>query len=146
MNQLTPEHTPLGQIASRGGLRAAGRGRRLSPRDEQVRPWDTEKHPDWEASKMATYAAMVDRMDQSIGRLVVALNPVMFRGGSVDDLLGVRVKGGDDTDQTTGEGLVELEEEWGLEIEEWEKASLPADGWETEREGSGAVGPRWLGR
>ncbi|MEO0327598.1 MAG: arylsulfatase [Pseudomonadota bacterium] len=45
----------------------------ISPRDEQVAPWQTVEHKDWEAAKMATYAAMVDRMDQSIGRLVDAL-------------------------------------------------------------------------
>ncbi len=45
----------------------------ISPRDAGVRPWDAETHRDWEAAKMATYAAMVDRMDQSIGRLVAAL-------------------------------------------------------------------------
>ncbi len=45
----------------------------ISPRDEEVRAWADEPHKDWEASKMAAYAAMVDRMDQSIGRLVAAL-------------------------------------------------------------------------
>ncbi len=34
MKQMTPDHSPLAQIASRGGLRAASQGRRLSPRDE----------------------------------------------------------------------------------------------------------------
>jgi len=34
MKQMTPDHSPLAQIASRGGLRAASRGQRLSPRDE----------------------------------------------------------------------------------------------------------------
>ena len=45
----------------------------ISPRDEDVHRWSQEKNQDWEASKMATYAAMVDRMDQSIGRLIAAL-------------------------------------------------------------------------
>jgi arylsulfatase len=45
----------------------------ISPRDKDVHPWAVEEHRDWEASKMATYAAMVDRMDQSIGRLIAAL-------------------------------------------------------------------------
>lgn len=45
----------------------------ISPRDTEVHRWSQETHPDWEASKMATYAAMVDRMDQSIGSLVAAL-------------------------------------------------------------------------
>ncbi len=42
----------------------------ISPRDDQVHAWAHENEPDWEAAKMATYAAMVDRMDQSIGRLI----------------------------------------------------------------------------
>ncbi len=31
----------------------------ISPRDDQVHGWEYEKEPDWEAAKMATYAAMV---------------------------------------------------------------------------------------
>jgi arylsulfatase A-like enzyme len=45
----------------------------ISPRDSSVHRWEDEKHKDWEASKMATYAAMVDRMDQSVGTLIAAL-------------------------------------------------------------------------
>lgn len=45
----------------------------ISPRDADVHPWVNEENTDWEARKMATYAAMVDRMDQSIGRLVAEL-------------------------------------------------------------------------
>ncbi|MEM7428599.1 MAG: arylsulfatase [Pseudomonadota bacterium] len=55
----------------------------ISPRDDEVRPWAEQVHPDWEASKMAAYAAMVDRMDQSIGRLVAALK----RLGQYEDTL-----------------------------------------------------------
>ncbi len=45
----------------------------ISPRDEEVLPWESIKLKDWEASKMAAYAAMVDHMDQSIGRLIAKL-------------------------------------------------------------------------
>ena len=45
----------------------------ISPRDTDVMPWEQVEHKEWEAAKMATYAAMVDRMDQSVGRLVSAL-------------------------------------------------------------------------
>lgn len=45
----------------------------ISPRDEDVIAWSEVSSGDWEASKMAAYAAMVDRMDQSIGRFVDAL-------------------------------------------------------------------------
>ncbi len=42
----------------------------ISPRDEAAPPWDDAPHADWEAARMAVYAAMIDRMDQSIGRLL----------------------------------------------------------------------------
>ncbi|MGI9352001.1 MAG: arylsulfatase [Rhizobiaceae bacterium] len=48
----------------------------ISPRDTEVMPWEQVEHKSWEAAKMATYAAMVDRMDQSIGRLVSALQDI----------------------------------------------------------------------
>ncbi len=45
----------------------------ISIRDETVPPWKSVKLKNWEASKMAAYAAMVDHMDQSIGRLIAEL-------------------------------------------------------------------------
>lgn len=45
----------------------------LSPRDEGAPAWGDAKHQDWEASRMAVYAAMLDRMDQSIGRVLAEL-------------------------------------------------------------------------
>jgi arylsulfatase len=45
----------------------------ISPRDAEAPAWGDVKTQDWEASRMAVYAAMVDRMDQSIGRVVADL-------------------------------------------------------------------------
>ncbi|MBN2475224.1 MAG: arylsulfatase [Pirellulales bacterium] len=45
----------------------------LTPRDRTVPPWEKVPHPEWEASRMAVYAAQIDRMDQGVGRIVVAL-------------------------------------------------------------------------
>ncbi len=45
----------------------------ISPRDRQAPPWSDIKQQDWEAARMAVYAAMVDRMDQGIGRVLAAL-------------------------------------------------------------------------
>lgn len=47
----------------------------LPPRDEGVRPWNelTDQQREQLDYRMAVYAAMVDRMDQNIGRLVSAL-------------------------------------------------------------------------
>ncbi|WP_417391469.1 arylsulfatase [Gimesia sp.] len=48
---------------------------KLSPRDSEVPAWDTlsEKKQDEMDLKMAIYAAMVDRVDQNIGKLVNSL-------------------------------------------------------------------------
>jgi arylsulfatase len=45
----------------------------ISPRDPDAPAWSDAQHRDWEASRMAVYAAMVDSMDQSIGRVVNTL-------------------------------------------------------------------------
>lgn len=50
------------------GRRLFQRNWDITPRDESVLPWQDAQEKDWEASKMATYAAMVDRMDQSVGQ------------------------------------------------------------------------------
>ena len=68
------------ELNGRGVLR---RNWDISPRDYTVPAWVDVAHKDWEASKMAAYAAMVDRMDQSIGRLVTALK----RLGQYEDTL-----------------------------------------------------------
>ncbi|MCY1128183.1 arylsulfatase [Frigidibacter sp. RF13] len=55
----------------------------ISPRDEGAPEWNDVLEKDWEASRMAVYAAMVDRMDQSIGRVLEALK----RLGQYEDTL-----------------------------------------------------------
>lgn len=45
----------------------------LSPRDERVAPWENVKDKRWEANRMATFAAMVERMDTGIGRILAKL-------------------------------------------------------------------------
>ena len=42
----------------------------ISPRNESATAWEDEGEKDWEDLKMATYAAMIDRMDQGIGRIM----------------------------------------------------------------------------
>ncbi len=41
----------------------------LTPRDRDARPWSETPHKPWEVERMAAYAAQIDRMDQSIGRI-----------------------------------------------------------------------------
>jgi arylsulfatase A-like enzyme len=45
----------------------------LSPRDATVKRWEEVKDKDWDANRMATYAAMIDRMDQGIGKILTTL-------------------------------------------------------------------------
>jgi arylsulfatase len=45
----------------------------LSPRDARVPAWKDAEHKDWEAERMAVYAAQVDSLDQSVGRILEAL-------------------------------------------------------------------------
>ena len=57
----------------------------LSPRDDEVPPWnDVDGKEDWDL-RMAVYAAMIDRMDQGIGRVLDALEKI----GAKDDTLVV---------------------------------------------------------
>ena len=45
----------------------------LTPRDSRVPAWEEAENKDWEAHRMAVYAAQVDNMDQGIGRIMAAL-------------------------------------------------------------------------
>jgi arylsulfatase len=55
----------------------------LSPRDTDAPGWSDSPHQQWEAQRMAVYAAQVDRMDQQIGRVLQTLR----RLGKYDDTL-----------------------------------------------------------
>ena len=45
----------------------------LSPRDPRVPAWDKAPDHEWQANRMATYAAMVEIMDKGVGRLCAEL-------------------------------------------------------------------------
>lgn len=48
----------------------------LPPRDPAVAPWsEAENHP-WEAERMAVYAAQIDSLDQSVGRILDTLREI----------------------------------------------------------------------
>jgi len=49
------------------------KGWKLSPRDPRVPNWSTVQDKEWEANRMATYAAMVERLDRGVGRILQAL-------------------------------------------------------------------------
>jgi arylsulfatase len=46
---------------------------RPAPRDSRVPTWEEAKHKEWQAERMAVYAAQVDCMDRNIGRILEAL-------------------------------------------------------------------------
>jgi arylsulfatase len=46
---------------------------RLTDRPESIRAWEEEPMKEWQSRRMETYAAMIDIMDQGIGRIVTAL-------------------------------------------------------------------------
>ena len=51
--------------------------------EPRVKPWDPIDHKPWRIRNMAVYAAMVDHMDQAVGRIVAALK----RTGKLDNTL-----------------------------------------------------------
>ena len=46
---------------------------KMTPRDGNAPKWADAKNKEWELRLMETYAAMVDRLDQGVGRIVTAL-------------------------------------------------------------------------
>jgi len=71
----------------------------LSPRPSQVPPWDalTDRQKQIEDGKMATYAAMIDRVDQNIGRLLDALRSLGVEDNTL--ILFLSDNGGNPFDQ-----------------------------------------------
>ncbi len=55
----------------------------LAPREPRAPPWEAVRRPTWQARRMEVYAAMVERMDRGVGRLLAALEAA----GTLDDTL-----------------------------------------------------------
>jgi arylsulfatase len=71
----------------------------LSPRDPRVESWaDTTKDRAWRARQMAVYAAMIDRMDQGIGKIVDSLR----KRGRFDNTLVVFLSDNGGCEETPG--------------------------------------------
>jgi arylsulfatase len=87
-------------------------GTELSPRDPRAIAWSEAKNLDWEAERMATYAAQIDSLDQSVGRVMDALrstgadkNTLVFflsDNGSADTSVGQLDKPGQPTWRSDG--------------------------------------------
>lgn len=46
---------------------------KLSPRDDDAWPWELSVSQEWEARRMATYAAQIEHLDSALGRYIAAL-------------------------------------------------------------------------
>ncbi len=84
----------------------------ISPRDAKVPAWDDVENKEWQVRRMAVYAAMIDRMDHNIGRILKAVDAtgerdntlVMFLSdnGGCHEILGPAA--GDRYPKTTRDG------------------------------------------
>ncbi len=75
----------------------------LTPRDPRVPAWQQAADKDWEMRRMAVYAAMIDRLDQGIGRILDAVEKagiaentlIVFmsdNGGNAEEIAGRRTQ------------------------------------------------------
>ena len=86
-------------------------GAELSQRNEAVRAWDqvAENERDWWDLRMATYAAMVDRMDRNIGQLLGALDDNKQLDNTVILFLSDNGASADSADRSTVKGTMPWE-------------------------------------
>jgi arylsulfatase len=93
----------------------------MAPREPDAIAWSEAEDQAWEVTRMATYAAMIDRMDQGIGRIVSALKEtgqfdntlIMFlsdNGGSNENL---KPTSGGSTKNAKDRGLAK---EWAMQV------------------------------
>jgi arylsulfatase A-like enzyme len=45
----------------------------LPPRDPEAQPWETAPNKEWQNTRMEVYAAMIDSVDQAIGRIMTTI-------------------------------------------------------------------------
>ncbi len=58
-------------------------GWKLPPADPESGSWEDQVDKDWQDSRMAVYAAMIDRMDQGIGRILAAIDEAGVRDNTM---------------------------------------------------------------
>ena len=56
---------------------------KLSPRPASVRDWHSDLHKDWQAERMAVYAAQVEAIDRGLGQLL----KIVHKAGQTDNTL-----------------------------------------------------------
>jgi len=95
---------------------------RLSPRDSRVPAWHDAPHKEWEADRMAAYAAQVDSLDQSIGRILDALR----RANAHTNTLVLFLSDNGASDQDWGSPLDKPGETWRLDGKPTKVGNKPA--------------------
>ena len=101
----------LQRYARQNDLGVLPAGATLSPRDDAVKAWDSipEEDRDWWDLRMAAYAAMIDRMDRNIGRI---LNKLEETGKAKDTVIFFLSDNGacnDSADRSTVKGTMPWE-------------------------------------
>ncbi|WP_406695035.1 arylsulfatase [Singulisphaera sp. Ch08] len=92
-------------------LKLIGDQTRLSPRDSRVPAWQEAEHKDWEAERMAAFAAQVDSLDQSVGRVLDALH----RANADKNTLVLFLSDNGASDQPPAVGLDKPGQPWRLD-------------------------------
>ena len=82
-----------------------------SPRDARVPAWPDAPHQEWEAERMAAFAAQVDSLDQSVGRIMEALR----RAGADKNTLVLFLSDNGASDQPGPRALDKPGETWRLD-------------------------------
>ena len=84
---------------------------KLSPRDPDLPAWDSipEEDRDWWDLRMATYAAMIDRMDRNIGRILKKLDELGEAENTVIFFLSDNGACEDSADRSTVKGAMPWE-------------------------------------
>ena len=72
----------------------------LSPRDPRVPAWEQAGDKEWEMRRMAVYAAMIDKLDEGIGRIVDAVE----KSGKMDNTLIVFMSDNGGNSEELGSG------------------------------------------
>lgn len=111
----------------------------ISPRTAPITPWEETEDKEWEQALMEVYAAMIDCMDQGIGRIVEALEGT----GEIDDTLifFLADNGGCAENMGRGEAFQEREQLEPMTKEELQPDMIPKktrDGWKV-RKGRGVM-------
>jgi arylsulfatase A-like enzyme len=61
------------RLARMKRLKVVNSNTELSPRDPDIPAWSDVPNKDWHIRRMAVYAAMIDHLDQAVGKIVAAL-------------------------------------------------------------------------